>query len=460
MLDLDQKYLTKLNDIKVSIQHSELLSAYLDEEEDELYTPLKEQFEPQIEEVYKEIASKHPLQLISVEKELLDPDYEGLFLPRILGYSVMRGQLNESVKYVKPQEHFKDILLALCNSANFDVLQLRSGKTIEIGFSLSSDIWITNLMNEISNKKVRLYLEGLKLLKYRDQLIRLTSYKGYKKQFSNFNYLTSSLPTSCADLTLNGASLVEFLVYRSKSTYESTNLEPFINKILSADLTSCNEYLKLLLVIGLYFDLTEENKVVFNKQWVKVGKAEDFNSNVFIEFNKLQENDSDLSGSSVERLHNVLGKEKGDEFKKYLEMIVEVENGGYINEEAAERMRTYYNGHEGLSLQNEASRIFIFNKFKSFIEKLQTADFHEYFEFNSVFVNYMKIFSNEKFNQNLKAVLLKYVRTLLRTYTDKRSKDYQDIKKFVQPSFVDMGLMNEKSVKELFKSKRKPRTAK
>ena len=101
MLDLDQKYLTKLNDIKVSIQHSELLSAYLDEEEDELYTPLKEQFEPQIEEVYKEIASKHPLQLISVEKELLDPDYEGLFLPRILGYSVMRGQLNESVKYVK-----------------------------------------------------------------------------------------------------------------------------------------------------------------------------------------------------------------------------------------------------------------------------------------------------------------------------------------------------------------------
>jgi hypothetical protein len=71
----------------------------------------------------------------------------------------------------------------------------------------------------------------------------------------------------------------------------------------------------------------------------------------------------------------------------------------------------------------------------------------------------MNIFSNEKFNQNLKAELLKYVKGLLRTYTDKRSKDYQDIKKFVQATFVDMGFMDEKAVKELFKRKRKPTKA-
>lgn len=459
MLDLDQKYLTKLNDIKVSIQHSELLKAYLDEEEDELYTTLKEEFEPRIEEVYKEIASQNPLQIIAVEKELLDPDYEGLFLPRILGYSVMRGQLNENVKYIKPQEHFKEILLAICNSANFDVLQLRSGKTIEIGFSLSSDIWITNLMNEISNKKVRQYLEGLKLLKYRDERIRLTSYKGYKKQFANFNYLSSSLPESCSDLTVNGASLIEFLIFRSKSEFDNTNLEPFINKLLNEDISNCPEYLKLLLVIGLYFDIDAGNKKTFGEQWEKVSKQSNFEDRVFEVFNTIQENDHDLSSTATERLQGILGKEGKSEFLKFLNMIVGVEEEGYINETAADQMRAYYNNHEGLSLQNEAARIYIYNKFRSFISKLQTADFHEYFEFNSVFVNYMKIFSNEKFNQDLKAVLLKYVRTLLRTYTDKRSKDYQDIKKFVQPSFVDMGFMNEKSVKELFKTKRKPRTA-
>ena len=458
MLDLDQKYLTKLNDIKVSIQHSELLSSYLEEEEEELYMPLKEAFEPLIEEVYNDIAANHPLQILAAERELLNPDFEGLFLPRILGYSVMRGQVNEFVKYIKPQEHFKDILLAVCNSANFNVLQLRSGKTIEIGFALSSDIWITNLLNEITNKKVRQYLEGLKLTKYRDERIRLTAFKGYKKQFSGFNYLTAIIPNSCPDLTLNGAGLNEFLIYRSKSSFDNSNLSAFISELLSKDFDTCEPYLKLLMTLGLYFDL--EDKETFKAQWNKSTSAKGNDNRVFEIFNELQESDHELGATSIERLASTLEGNKDSEFGNLLKLLVGVEEEGYINESAVDQIRTYYNSHEGLSLQNEATRTYIFNKFKSFITKLETTDFQEYFEFNPVFVNYMKIFANEKFNQDLKAVLLKYVRTLLRTYTDKRSKDYQDIKKFVQPSFVDMGFMDEKKVKELFKTKRKPKSVK
>lgn len=459
MLDLDPKYLTKLNDIKVSIQHSEELSKFLDEEENELYAPLKEKFEPLIEAVYKEVANADPLQILAIEKELLSPEYEGLFLPRVLGYAVMRGQVNSNVKYVKPQEHFKNILIAICNSANFEVLQARSGKSIEIGFSLSSDIWITNLMNAVSNKKVRLYLEGLRLVKYRDQRVRLTAYTKYKKQFANFNYLTADLPSICSDLTLNGKSLMEFLKYRSKSEYDNSNLKGFITNNIEADLASCPEFLRLLLVIGLYFDLEADQSKSFQSQWEKLSKNDSFQEQVFNEFIALQEEDISISGEAVERLHKILKGGKDGEFLNFLSLMMEVEGKGFINEDAAELIRTYYNNHQGLSLQNEATRTFIFNKFRAFIEKLAPTDFHEYFEFNPVFVNYMKIFSNEKFNQDLKAVLLKYVRTLLRIFTDKRSKDYQDIKKFVQPSFVDMGFMNEKSVKELFKTKRKPKSS-
>ncbi|MEE9373330.1 MAG: hypothetical protein V3V00_09785 [Saprospiraceae bacterium] len=459
MLELDKKYLTKLKDIKVGIQHSELLKAYLEEEEIDLYSPLKEKFEPQIEAVYNDIAAKHPLQLVSAEIELMDSDYEGLFLPRILGYSVMRGQLTQKVKYVKPLEHFKTVLLVICNSANFDIVHLRSGKTIEIGFALSSDIWITNLLNDIPNKKVRQYLNGLKLMKYRDEKVRLRSYRAYKKQFANFNYLTSFQPQNCSDLTLNGASIIEFLIFRSKSNYDNKSLAPFISDILSADLTECDGYSKLLMVVGMYFDLNDDNKKIFKEQWDKVKQTPDFEAKVFKVLNALQETDHELGSSAVDRLHAVLGGVEKDEFINFLELMVGIESEGYINDNATEKIRAYYNNHKGLSLQNDATRMYIFNKFKIFIDKLATSDFQEYFEFNPVFINYMKIFSNEKFNQDLKAVLLKYVRTLLRTNTDKRSKDYQDIKKFVQPSFVDMGFMNEKSVKELFKTKRKPRSS-
>ena len=456
MLDLEAKYLTRLNDIKVSIQHSAELAAYLEEEEDELYLTIKEKFEPGIEALYNEVAEKDPLQIIMFERELLNAEYEGLFLPRVLGYAVMRGQVNENTKYVKPQEHFKDILLTICNSANFDVLQSRSGKTIEIGFALSSDIWITNLFNEITNKKVRQYLEEIKLPKYRDDRIRLTAYIKYKKQFTNFNYLTADLPNSVSELALNRQSLIEFLMFRALSNYDNANLKPFVSSLIELNFPSDNDILPVLLVIGLYYNLDKKDEGMLRSKWEKLSKKENFEESAFLELIKMLEHDSGISSDAFSRFFKIFDGKLKDEFIKYLEMMVEVDSIGYINDEAAEKIRAYYNNHKGLSLQNEATRVFIFNKFKLFISSLSVSDYHEYFEFNPVFVNYMNIFANEKFNQSLKSQLLLYVRQLLRTYTDKRGKDYQDVKKFVQPTFVDMGFMNEKSVKELFKKKRSP----
>ena len=68
---------------------------------------------------------------------------------------------------------------------------------------------------------------------------------------------------------------------------------------------------------------------------------------------------------------------------------------------------------------------------------------------------YMEIFSNQQFNQNIKDLSLIYVRKLLRFHTDKRGKDYQDIKKFVSATFIDLGFLNSKQAVELFKTKRK-----
>jgi hypothetical protein len=46
----------------------------------------------------------------------------------------------------------------------------------------------------------------------------------------------------------------------------------------------------------------------------------------------------------------------------------------------------------------------------------------------------------------------------LKFYTDKRGKDYQDIKKFVRAAFLDLGFMSDKELIELFKTKRKKKT--
>jgi hypothetical protein len=50
---------------------------------------------------------------------------------------------------------------------------------------------------------------------------------------------------------------------------------------------------------------------------------------------------------------------------------------------------------------------------------------------------------------------MKYVTKCFEKYTDKRSRDYQDIKKFVSSTFVELGFLTEKQVVEMFKTRRK-----
>ena len=72
----------------------------------------------------------------------------------------------------------------------------------------------------------------------------------------------------------------------------------------------------------------------------------------------------------------------------------------------------------------------------------------------------MKIFGNQQFNQDVEDSSMVYIKKLLKRYTDKRGKDYQDIKKFVSSTFVELGFMKEKEVVELFKTRRKKKKPK
>ncbi|MBL0081362.1 MAG: hypothetical protein IPP37_02465 [Saprospiraceae bacterium] len=106
--------------------------------------------------------------------------------------------------------------------------------------------------------------------------------------------------------------------------------------------------------------------------------------------------------------------------------------------------------------ENECVRAVIIGYITRFLQHLEVEQYADYFEINKIIVAYIGIFSNEKFNQDIKEASLEYVKKCFKKYTDKRSKDYQDIKKFVSSSFVEMGFLTEKQVVEMFKTKRKP----
>lgn len=461
MNELDPKYLEQLEKLAAEIQDSEELEKYLDTEEDDDYNHLKDTFEARIGILYEEVARQKPLQLVPFELLLLEPYFEGLFLPKILGYTVLRGEVNENGKYVRPQEHFREVLSAICESANFDILKKRIGQSIQVGFSLSSDIWVTSLINSFSNKRVRYYLQSQKLDKYRVPEARIAGLNRYKRQFRNDVFLTADFPSEMGELSVLFSSLRRFLVYRANLNEDNSSLlEPIRAFIENEAFKGKAEHLQVMMLFGMFYDLSDDDTSLLSNEINDIRDKEpalvDYFLNYLLHLHTSKE--LDVSPDADRNMSAIIGKTHDDELSKYYILMDTIHDKGYNQDEVQEAIKTFCNKHEGLSTINECVRQTIFGYFRRFVKHLDTSAYADFFEISRLYPVYMSIFANQQFNQNLKELSMAYVKRLLRTYTDKRGKDYQDVKKFVSTAFLDFGFLKEKEIKELFKTRRKKKT--
>lgn len=456
---LDKIYKEKLDEIKTLIQESELLETYLDSEEEDDFKAMQEAFEPVIEDLHNEIATSNPMQLIDFEKHLLVDELEGLFLPRILGYSVLRGDVDDKCKYKFAQDHFRDIIVYISNSPNFDFIRTRIGQTVEVGFALSTGIWVSDLMDSIVNKEVKKFLKSHIITDYMDLDKRLAAYNAYKRQFGKFNFLVSEFPDNLIDLTKHGSTLRKFLLYRTTQQFDNSTLLPYIHKFLKKkEFLTEPEFIQICMVLGMYFELDDPSQ----KELVRIFNAlrkehEGFENEFFTYYLAFVDDKSQHATDAVYNLSRFVAKGQDDELSRFFILMAEVYEKGYVHEDSVNAIRVYYSQRMGLSNQNRCLRHALINRFAFVINGLDAEAYPEYFELFKSFSLYMDIFANEKFNQNIKYLSLTYVKKLLKYFTDKRGKDYQDIKKFVTSTFLEFRFFDEKELADLFKSRRRNR---
>ncbi|MFN7120136.1 MAG: hypothetical protein ACK4TA_25320 [Saprospiraceae bacterium] len=462
MYELDQDYIDRLENLAAEIQDSEELQQYLETEEEEDYQRLKELYESKISSLHEEVARDNPLQLISLELVLLDDAFEGLFLPRILGYAVLRGEIDSNYKYVRPQEHFKEVLLTICNSANFEILKKRIGQSIQMAFALSSDIWVTNLINSITNKRIRYFLQSQKLDKYRRDNERAIGFERYKKQFKHENYQTAEFPETPTALKIEFSPLKHFLIHRINLGVDNASIIEHIKAFVeNPEFQGENEHLQIMSLYANFFDLNEEDQAHLKENFNKTRQHTPNFANQYLDFLLELHRSQEIQWTPAadRRVSAILDRSISDELTAYYDLMDTVHDKGYINPEAQEAIKIFCDQREGLSTANENVRHTIYQYFAGFVNNLEENAYSDFFEISKLFPIYMSIFANQRFNQNLEAISMEYLRKLLLRYTDKRGKDYQDIKKFVSTAFVDFGFLTEKEVIEMFKTKRKKKTA-
>ena len=461
MLDLNEKYLGRLQEIAEGIQNSEAYAAYLDTEEEAEYKVMCDIYEPRIAKIYAEVAANDPLQLISLENILLNPYFEGLFLQRILGFSVLRGQINDQFKYVRPQNHFKDVLTAILESSNFEFIKKRIGQSVQMGFALSSDIWITDFINDVVNKRLRYYLQSNKLDKFRELHERELGFQRYKAQFDKDNFLTANFPNNFSGLKVEYPELKNFLMYRIGKRLNNVSLLSFIvDAVKNEAFHGTTEHIQLMCLTMNFFNLEPEDTQVLTAIFNKLRQEiPEFDEKYLSFINDMQEAAFDLSANAEMKASTMIDREIKDDVTEYYRIADVIHTQGYDNEDVMQVVKQFYYNHEGLSTVNECVRRLVFGYIERVITNLKTREYPEYFEISKVFSAYMHIFENEHFNQNIRDISLDYIHKCLVKFIDKRAKEYQEIKRFVASYFEAWHFLKEKEVVEMFKTRRKRKTA-
>ncbi|MCB0528640.1 MAG: hypothetical protein KDC61_10785 [Saprospiraceae bacterium] len=458
MQPLDDQYRKRLDEIAKAIQAAPALEQYLEEEEDDFYNELRQEFEPPLSELHHQVAAEAPLQLVAFERALLEPAFEGLYLPRVLGYAVLRGEVNDQYRYVRPNDHFKEILLAICKSVHFDQLKKRIGQSISVGFALSSDIWITNLMTQVENKRIRYFLQQQNNDRFRDLKDRADLYTRYSNQFRHELYYSADFPKSLGEMKANFSALRQFLLKRFEVGGENESLKEQIKDFLeNKKFQGAEEYLEMLAMYGNYIDLDPSERLAFATHFERERRALTKFDQKYLRFLVSLFKSPGIRSVNDERMSAALDKSYKDKISDYYRIADKIHSLGYVHPDAIDAVQEFYLAHQGLSVESECLRELVLQYFTQLVNGLTEREYADYFELTKIFAVYMKIFGNQQFNQDVEHLSMQYIGKLLKVFTDKRAKDYQDVKKFVSTQFVDLGFLKEKEVVEMFKTRRKKR---
>jgi hypothetical protein len=459
--ELSQTYIDQLEAIASAIQNSPLREAFLETEEEPEYRAMCETFEPQLAQLYQQVAANAPLQLVTLEEILLNDYFEGLYLPRVLAYAMLRGQINKEYKYTRPQNHFKNILITICESANFEFIKKRIGQTVQVGFALSSDIWITDLINSFSNKRLRYYLSSNKVDRYRDKPERQAFYERYHRQFIKDNYMTADFPSSFSEMKVTFPELEAFLTYRIANRLSNGSLNDFVTDFcLNKVFWGTDEHIKMLAISLNFFDCSDyetQLSQVFNAQRQEMPE---FTEKYLQYLNQMHYAGLLLNAQAERRATDIIDKTVSDQISEYYRLSQVVHGQGYDKQEVMDLVKDFYHSHEGSSTVNECVRNLVYAYLHQFIISLTPERYQRYFDISKIYRVYMRIFANQQFNQQLKDISMSFVRKCLLKFTDKRARDYQDVKKFVSSNFTDAKFLETGEVTEMFKTrrKRKPKT--
>ena len=113
---------------------------------------------------------------------------------------------------------------------------------------------------------------------------------------------------------------------------DNTSLLPHIKQLLEAkDLYGQKEYVEVILLIGLYYDLPTNLQAIYKNTLNEVRKTQpNFDDVFFTILEEMQESNHVISAENQKRFSDLVDKSKKDELSKYIKTLDIINADGYM----------------------------------------------------------------------------------------------------------------------------------
>ena len=450
---LDEQLVTSLDEIKDAIQNSEQLQNYLESEEQDDFDILRAAVEPAIHELYVQVSTELPTQLIAFEKYLLDEGFEGIYVGKILNYAVLRASLNDDYKFNVFQDHIQEIILTIANSVNFEVLKKYTKQGLQASFAFGTDVWVTNLLSEVTGKKVSEYLLSLKPQKKDYFAQRKSLSVSMKRQFNELSVYSFGAPKDLPTFVQYSKDITFNLKTKLEKGENADIFAPIVTEILANPAFELdNAYVSLLTIAALSIQFEDDQVELIQKLSTKVLAKPSAVDLFYHSLVTVLENKKLLNPTAVANLNQVFSGDT-NEYAAIINTIHKIFEQGFEDEEILTVTVDHLKSFGDLDIQGEIIRDAVRYDFNNKVKALPSTKYVAFFDLFKIIEKYIVAFDNQKFTNDVKNITLYQVSEYIRLLTNRRSQEYQEVKNFLSSTLVNLGFLAEKEVKEMLKKK-------
>ncbi len=453
-MKLDSEFITKFEAIKSFMMGHETYQNYIDQIDQESFDAMKATLDPYLMALFNDVAGKAPLQLIALEDLIMDEELEGLFLPEILTFNVLRASVNDKSKFTRTPDRLERIIRFICISPGFDFIKNTIRLPLRLSLVMSSSIWGHKLAESIQARRSREYILQQLQEARRDEHASALQYKRLRDTYRHIAYQSAPVPVPGSTWKIQYIDFRKFIIDRINHSQDNAALKPSIYEMLNEEYFSgSEEIIELLILLAHFFELEDDDFEAVEELFARFRANHSSFNEVYFDILRslLLKDELTFSTSNAAIISDLLESTKGgDDLTEFYHLMTACDESELLTEDFVAKVELFSSQHRELVPVTSCLKIILLQIIDHEISEILGSDYTTLPDRIYLYDRIAEAFLEASYRESVAEVIVGHLKVLM-FYYDKSEPEFKEIKKMVGGTPVDYGFITMKEIRSLYR---------